>query len=190
MAITKITFSGLTIALFVAFLVSFPLASAQAPSMSPGGTPTAAAPSGDCMTSLLNMSDCLTYVETGSKLKTPDKACCPELAGLVDSNPICLCQLFGDTSSYGFTLDKNKALGLPKVCKIITPSPSLCAEIGIPIGAPVASEAPGASPPAERIIEAPAVSPSTAKNGASSIMTGFDLLFLTGLSSLALQFFF
>ncbi|XP_043725880.1 non-specific lipid transfer protein GPI-anchored 2-like [Telopea speciosissima] len=135
MAITKITFSALTIVLFIAFLTSFPITSAQAPSMSPSGA-TAEAPAGDCTTALLNMSDCLTYVEVGSKLKNPDKACCPELAGLVDSNPICLCQLLGNSSSFGIQLDTNRALGLPKACKITTPSVSLCAEIGIPIGAP------------------------------------------------------
>ncbi|MBA0757719.1 hypothetical protein Gotri_020787, partial [Gossypium trilobum] len=43
--------------------------------------PSAEAPTADCFTNLLNLSDCLTFVEAGSNLTKPVKACCPELAG-------------------------------------------------------------------------------------------------------------
>ncbi|KAJ4980084.1 hypothetical protein NE237_010864 [Protea cynaroides] len=195
MAITRITFSGIMVVFFVAFFTSVPITSAQGPAMSPGGsTPlspsaTAATPSGDCTTALLNTSDCLTYVEAGSNLTKPDKGCCGELAGLVDSNPICLCQLLSHSSAFGVQIDENRALGLPKVCRVSTPSVSLCAEVGIPIGAPAASEESGASSSPEGLTGGPVIAPSTTKNGASSIMTGFNLVFLTGLSILALPFF-
>ncbi|MCL7025520.1 hypothetical protein MKW94_012638 [Papaver nudicaule] len=92
------------------------------------------------------MSDCLTYVEAGSNLTTPEKGCCPEFAGLVESSPICLCQLLGNSSSLGIQLDVNKSLNLPKVCKVETPPVSLCATIGFPVGG---ASAPGSMSPGE-----------------------------------------
>ncbi|KAJ4972121.1 hypothetical protein NE237_005220 [Protea cynaroides] len=181
MSTTRISFSSITIILALAFLTIFPISSAQAPAMSPGA-PTAATLSDDCTTALLNMSDCLTYVEDGSNLTKPDKPCCPELAGLVDTNPICLCELLGNSSSFGIQVDNNRALGLPKVCRVSTPSASLCSEVGIPIGAPTAEGSGGSSPKASTP-GGSAMSPST-KNGASS---GFYFVFLIGLSCLVLE---
>lgn len=107
-----------------------PMATAESPSMSmsPAGGP---ATSGgmDCMTVLVNMSSCLTYVEQGSNFTKPDKECCPALAGLLDSNPICLCQLLGDPDKTGVQIDVNRALKLPKICKLNTPPVSTCAGI-------------------------------------------------------------
>ncbi|KAB2606355.1 non-specific lipid transfer protein GPI-anchored 2-like [Pyrus ussuriensis x Pyrus communis] len=83
----------------------------------------------DCYTTLLGLSDCLTYVEEGSNLTKPDKPCCPELAGLVKDNPICLCYLLSNTSnSLGIQIDMNRALKLPTVCKVDTPPASTCAD--------------------------------------------------------------
>jgi hypothetical protein len=80
-----------------------------------------------CFTAITNMSDCLTFVEDGSKLTKPDKGCCPELAGLVDGNPACLCHLLGNSESIiGIKINVNKALKLPTVCKVTTPDISLC----------------------------------------------------------------
>ncbi|XP_038707494.1 non-specific lipid transfer protein GPI-anchored 12 isoform X3 [Tripterygium wilfordii] len=90
--------------------------------------PPAVSPSPDCFSTLMNLSDCLTYVENGSNLMVPDKPCCPELAGLVDSNPICLCTLLGKSKTFGVKIDVNRALKLPSICKVETPPPSLCAE--------------------------------------------------------------
>lgn len=119
--------------------------------------PTASSPAGDvCANSLLNMSDCLSYVMAGSNDTKPVKECCPELAGLLDSNPICLCELLGSnvTESYGIKIDLKRALKLPSVCGLQTPPLSTCAAVGYPVpgpvGAPTASEnsiAPGAQSP-------------------------------------------
>ncbi|MED6163760.1 hypothetical protein PIB30_083144, partial [Stylosanthes scabra] len=79
-----------------------------------------------CFTALLNMSDCLSYVQDGSNETKPDKACCPELAGLIDSNPICLCELLGKPDAVGIKIDLNKALKLPSVCRLTTPPVSTC----------------------------------------------------------------
>ena len=111
---------------------------ALASSAPPSGAqqlPPAAGPSGSgggtidpaCMTSLLNMSDCLSYVTKGSAARRPDAPCCPELAGLVGSNPVCLCELLsGAADSYGIAVDYDRALALPGICRVATPPVSTC----------------------------------------------------------------
>jgi Probable lipid transfer len=82
----------------------------------------------ECVNALFNLTDCLTYVETGSNVTKPDKPCCPELAGLIESNPICLCELLGGAAeSYGISVDNERALALPQICHISTPPLSTCA---------------------------------------------------------------
>lgn len=128
------------VALLVAalVLVGIPATTdAQAPAEAPGAflMPPVEGPSAfpmapssdDCLNNLLNMSDCLDYVQAGSNLTKPDKGCCPELAGLVESHPICLCQLLSNPEKIiGVSIELNKALKLPSVCKIDTPPASLC----------------------------------------------------------------
>ncbi|TYH36568.1 hypothetical protein ES332_D13G273800v1 [Gossypium tomentosum] len=128
--------------------------SAQAPAADPAMamSPSAMAPTPDCMTNLLNLSDCLTYVEAGSNLTKPDKPCCPELAGLVESSPQCLCYLMDKnaTANYGINIDMERALKLPNVCHVKTPPVSLCsAIIGAPIGVPTQSTEGLVSPASE-----------------------------------------
>ncbi|KAJ7964851.1 Non-specific lipid-transfer protein-like protein [Quillaja saponaria] len=171
------------------FIASYGSVMAQAPGLAPVLAPSlgpaAAAPVGsDCFSVLVNVSDCLTYVEDGSKLAKPDKGCCPELAGLVDSNPICLCQLLGNPDISGVKIDFNKALKLPSVCGVSTPPVSTCS--GIPV--PPASEGP-LSPSGQPSELGPAASPSgsaaatpSPRNGASSIRTLSALPLVLGLA--------
>lgn len=109
----------------------------------------APAPGPDCVTALTNSADCLTYVQAGSNLSAPDKACCPEIASLVDNYPICLCELLGGAaSSYGIMIDTARALKLPSICNVTTPPVSTCAVLGIPIASPMSpSMAPGSEYP-------------------------------------------
>lgn len=104
-------------------------------SMSPSSEPSGA-PEQDCMTNLMNMSSCLSYVQVGKGggAAKPDKECCPALAGLVESSPQCLCYLLsGDMAAqFGLSIDKAKALKLPGVCKVVTPDPSLCSRMSPP----------------------------------------------------------
>ncbi|VFR02669.1 unnamed protein product [Cuscuta campestris] len=119
-----------TILLLLVAAASLAMTKAQSPAASPGP-----ATAEDCMTHLLDMSDCLTYVEAGSNLTKPEKACCPELSGLVNSHPECLCRLLADpNSTIGIAIELHKALNLPSVCKIDSISPSLCSLIGIQVG--------------------------------------------------------
>ncbi|KAF2300055.1 hypothetical protein GH714_007731 [Hevea brasiliensis] len=121
-------------AAIVAFIFSSTLCTAYAQAPSPAQfPPSAPSPLGpssapttlDCMTPVLNMSDCLTYVGQPSNVTVPDKNCCPELAGLIDGSPICLCQLLSNSSlteSYGIKIDI--AMGYPVPGPISGPTPS------------------------------------------------------------------
>lgn len=113
-------------------------ATAQSPGLAPAAAPVvveapgpyypgAPSPALDCFPYLLNLSDCLTFVEGGSNLTKPDPGCCPELSNLVDTQPVCLCQLLGNSGQMGISVDVNKALKLPNVCNVTTPPVSLCA---------------------------------------------------------------
>ncbi|GJT03879.1 bifunctional inhibitor/plant lipid transfer protein/seed storage helical domain-containing protein [Tanacetum coccineum] len=116
-----------------------------APMMSPGtqtAKPPTAAP--DCLTALANVSDCLTFVQVGSNLTKPDKACCPEYAGLLESNPMCICGLIEQLDQYG--VDLNRAFMINDACKLEVPSLDSCP--AAPVSAPTpssASEAPGST---------------------------------------------
>jgi len=64
----------------------------------------------------------------GSNEIKPEAACCPELAGMVQSSPECVCNLYGGGASprFGVKLDKQRAEQLSTICGVKAPSPSLC----------------------------------------------------------------
>ncbi|XP_028758035.1 non-specific lipid transfer protein GPI-anchored 2 isoform X2 [Neltuma alba] len=180
-----------------------PSSSNANPSLSPMGAvagPGPAAGGGGCMTALMNMSDCLTFVEEGSKQKKPQKACCGELAGLVDSNPICLCQLLAKPDFAGIKLNLNKALRLPSLCGVSTPPVSTCSAVGVPVSlAPSStpSPTPGGTlaPTSPSNLASPALSPggsltSPPGNGAISLSNpSSGLPFIFGMATLFLPIF-
>ncbi|KAJ6671724.1 NON-SPECIFIC LIPID TRANSFER PROTEIN GPI-ANCHORED 2 [Salix viminalis] len=174
----------LTLAIFSAMPATTPGAPAPvaAPAPVSGDLAPAAAPGptavNECLEPLLNMSDCLEYVTQGSNLTVPDKNCCPELAGLIDSNVVCLCQLLGGgvAEQFGIALDVGRALKLPATCKIDTPSVALCAAVGYPVQAPASG--PGSAPPAAATPAGLAASPSAGeKSGASTIAGSASAIF-------------
>ncbi|CAA7022661.1 unnamed protein product [Microthlaspi erraticum] len=123
-------------------LLLFTLSSAQTP---PAPEPVAAdGPSSpaNCLVIMLNVSDCLSYVKEGSTETKPEAACCPELAGMAESSPECVCNLLGAGASprFGVKLDKQRAEQLPSVCGVKAPSPSLCSVLGFPTITPTGSE--------------------------------------------------
>ncbi|KAL0863376.1 hypothetical protein Bca101_042494 [Brassica carinata] len=124
------------------FLLFITLSSAQTP---PAPEPVAAdGPSSptNCLVSMLNVSDCLSYVRVGSTETKPEAACCPELAGMAQSSPECVCNLLGGGASprFGVKLDKQRAEELSSICGVKAPSPSLCSVLGFPIISPAGSE--------------------------------------------------
>ncbi|RWV90702.1 hypothetical protein BHE74_00012976 [Ensete ventricosum] len=91
------------------------------------GPAPAPPPALDCTGAMLNLSSCLTYAEAGSNLTRPGKGCCRGLAGVVDMEPVCLCQLIGDNDVFGVAIDTTKALTLPTACRVDAPPATLCA---------------------------------------------------------------
>ncbi|KAJ7001749.1 hypothetical protein D5086_009332 [Populus alba] len=158
-----------------------------APVSGPGPAASGPIPGIDCITAVSNASDCLDYVTTGSNLTVPDKNCCPELAGLIESKPLCLCQLLsGDVAKqFGLSIDLGRAVNLPAVCKIANaPSASLCSVAGYPVAAPASGPSTGL-PPLVPAAESPgglAASPSAGENGAASSIAGSAFAVFGGLA--------
>ncbi|KAL9276892.1 hypothetical protein ACSQ67_025561 [Phaseolus vulgaris] len=192
----------------ITILLTLACCATSAPSPAPE---TAAAPApamNGCLMALANMSDCLTFVEDGSNLTKPDKGCCPELAGLIDSNPICLCELLGKPDTIGIKIDLNKAIKLPSICGVSTPPVSTCSAVGVPVSLPPSisdgslspSTAPGASGSSNDAASSPggaapsssdaSNSPTESKNGVSAIETSAFTNFIFGLFTLFLSSFF
>uniref|UniRef100_A0A8R7PW55 Bifunctional inhibitor/plant lipid transfer protein/seed storage helical domain-containing protein n=2 Tax=Triticum urartu TaxID=4572 RepID=A0A8R7PW55_TRIUA len=172
--------SGLLLA-----VVAVALAAGMAAAQGPAGAPAPAAGfSSECMTAVLNMSDCLPYVESGSKTRHPDTACCPELDGLLQSNPVCLCQLLaGGADSYGISVDYKRAMALPGVCRLTAPPLSACAAFGVPVGpssAPLTGVSPSATGP-QMPENPPSATPSKSKSHAPGRLTGRGLVALAAL---------
>ncbi|KAG1327642.1 non-specific lipid-transfer protein-like protein [Cocos nucifera] len=131
----------------------------------------APAPDLDCTNALLNLSSCLTYVEEGSNLTWPQKGCCPGLAVLLATEPVCLCQVIGNYASFGIQIDTTKVLMLPTICRADAPPASLCAVLR----APIASLSPtsggsGSSP------STPAAVPQDNNSGRSILRTTGSVL--------------
>ncbi|KAL5719390.1 hypothetical protein ACHQM5_012174 [Ranunculus cassubicifolius] len=133
----------------------------EAPPPMPDADAPLPPPPDPCFNKLLKLSDCLTFVEMGSNLTMPEKGCCPALANLVSTSPLCLCKLVGNkvNSSLPVPVDLNKALSLPKACKVESPALSLCpvapmsAPSGsllgpmMPDGAPMSADGMASPPP-------------------------------------------
>ncbi|XP_037426066.1 non-specific lipid-transfer protein-like protein At5g64080 isoform X2 [Triticum dicoccoides] len=89
-------------------------------------TVAAPAPAVDCSDALISLAGCLSYVQEGSTVATPEKSCCSGLKDVVKKEVACLCQAFQGGQDYGVTLNMTKALQLPGACKVKTPPFSKC----------------------------------------------------------------
>ncbi|XBI84780.1 hypothetical protein VPH35_093008 [Triticum aestivum] len=133
---------------------------------------TATAQSG-CTAALVGLYPCMNYISGYDT--APTKSCCSQVGSVVQSQPQCLCSaLGGDSSSLGgMTLNKTRALELPKACNVQTPPASKCNNGG--------GGAPGAASPE---VQTPAGSGSKAtpsaylqENGGSSLQGTVALVF-------------
>ncbi|KAK1652386.1 hypothetical protein QYE76_070191 [Lolium multiflorum] len=86
-----------------------------------GGNVAAPAPAVDCSDALISLVGCLSYVQEGSTVATPEKTCCSGLKDVVKKEVACLCQAFQGGQDYGVALNMTKALQLPAACKVKTP---------------------------------------------------------------------
>ncbi|XP_020222530.1 non-specific lipid-transfer protein-like protein At5g64080 isoform X2 [Cajanus cajan] len=86
----------------------------------------APAPSVDCTSLALTLSDCLSFVTNDSTATKPTGTCCPSLKSVLKSAPHCLCEALKSSSQFGIVLNVTKALSLPAACKLSAPSFSSC----------------------------------------------------------------
>ncbi|URE44785.1 AAI [Musa troglodytarum] len=149
------------------------------------GLAPAPPPALDCTDAMLNLSACLTYAEAGSNLTRPGKGCCRGLASVVDTEPVCLCQLIVDNDVFGVEIDTTKALTLPTACRVDAPPATLCAVLGVPIaspspssGAPEEPESPAGSSSSPETETPPTAPPSNHNSSSSYRMTGLVFLIL------------
>ncbi|KAM7264736.1 hypothetical protein ACFE04_002419 [Oxalis oulophora] len=128
--------------------------------VSPSPAPTAV----DCTSVVMNMVDCLTYVQNGSTLPKPEKTCCTGLKTVLDTNAECLCEAFKNTASYGIVLDVQKAMSLPSACKITSPAAPTCGSLisVAPASAPGMAPSAAAGAPSGSSQAAPNSPPSSA----------------------------
>jgi hypothetical protein len=84
---------------------------------------SASAQSG-CTTALIGLYPCMNYISGNDT--APTKSCCSQLSSVVQSQPQCLCSALGSDSVGGMTINKTRALELPKACNVQTPPASKC----------------------------------------------------------------
>ena len=84
---------------------------------------SASAQSG-CTVALIGLYPCMNYI-SGSET-APTTSCCSQLSSVVQSQPECLCSALGGDSVGGMTINKTRALELPKACNVQTPPASKC----------------------------------------------------------------
>ena len=82
---------------------------------------TGTAAQSSCGSVLYTLVQCLSFVQGVSS--TPAPSCCSALGSLIKSQPECLCWLRNSTVS---DQDKARALTLPSICNVETPSITLC----------------------------------------------------------------
>ncbi|XP_051142339.1 non-specific lipid transfer protein GPI-anchored 11-like [Andrographis paniculata] len=187
MAIPKLTAIAYLLTAAAVFLAAIPRQSAAEPAVA-----SAPSPGIDCFPYLINMSDCLSFVEKGSNLTQPEKGCCPELGQLVNTQPVCLCQLLSRPAQTGIPLDISRALKMPSACNVSAPPVSFCADVGVPVADSAPSEAPSqgiglpmGSPPAPT--EFPADGSAAAKNRAPPTLPSYLIIFSLALLSFLLN---
>lgn len=79
----------------------------------------------DCTNVLISLSPCLNYITGNSS--TPSSGCCTQLASVVLSKPVCLCQVLSSGgSSLGIQVNQTQAEALPGTCNVQTPPLSSC----------------------------------------------------------------
>lgn len=78
-----------------------------------------------CTTVIVGLAPCMAYIMGNSS--APASPCCSQLAGVVRSQPQCLCMILnGGAALLGVTLNQTRALALPTACNMQTPPVSLC----------------------------------------------------------------
>ncbi|CAL9081992.1 unnamed protein product [Musa textilis] len=88
-----------------------------------GVTVSAPAPSLDCSSAFVELTDCLTFVENGSTVAKPAGKCCSGLKKVVKREVSCLCDVFKQGQALVSTSPRPSPFPLPVGCPLL-PSPS------------------------------------------------------------------
>ncbi|CAD6221001.1 unnamed protein product [Miscanthus lutarioriparius] len=76
----------------------------------------AAAQGNGCSSVMMTLSPCMDFIS--SKAPEPGISCCSVLAGVVQTDPRCLCMVLdGTATSFGISINQTRAMELPGVCK-------------------------------------------------------------------------
>ncbi|GAB4843357.1 hypothetical protein Ancab_013323 [Ancistrocladus abbreviatus] len=144
--------------------------------------------SSSCANVLLTLSPCLNYITGNSS--TPSSACCTQLASVVRSQPLCLCEVLNaSSSSLGISINKTRALELPGACKVQTPPISRCSGAASPASSPSPTgsvESPSSTPSGSGTSTTPATHDGGSSNGSSnklSLTMLFTLLLIASYAS-------
>ncbi|PWZ12689.1 Non-specific lipid-transfer protein-like protein [Zea mays] len=85
----------------------------------------AAAQGNGCSSVMMTLAPCMDFIS--SKASEPGISCCSVLAGVVQTDPRCLCMVLdGTATSFGIAINQTRALELPGVCKVKAPPISQC----------------------------------------------------------------
>ncbi|XP_006658324.1 non-specific lipid transfer protein GPI-anchored 5-like [Oryza brachyantha] len=88
-----------------------------------------------CSSVMMTLSPCLDYISGKSLL--PEFTCCTTLAGVVQSDPRCLCMVLdGSAASFGIAINHTRAMELPGTCKVQAPPIGQCKGVPTPPAAP------------------------------------------------------
>ncbi|KAM0944092.1 putative bifunctional inhibitor/plant lipid transfer protein/seed storage helical [Dioscorea sansibarensis] len=128
-----------------------------------------------CLPGLTTLQPCLSYI-TGNE-SSPSNSCCSPLALIVKSEVQCLCVLVNASTSLG-NYNRTKALALPSICNIQTPSISICNSNGTPSPSPSSSNTPSGG----------GTSTSSTPDTGSSFATKIPLVLIFSLSLVALYY--
>ncbi|RLN33463.1 non-specific lipid-transfer protein-like protein [Panicum miliaceum] len=121
-----------------------------------------AAQGNGCSSVMMTLSPCMDFIS--SKAPEPGISCCSVLAGVVQTDPRCLCMVLdGTAASFGISINQTRALELPGVCKVQAPAISQCT--GIPT---TPAPAPSSNSEATEEEEAEAAADAPSGNGTSS----------------------
>ncbi|XP_057958139.1 non-specific lipid transfer protein GPI-anchored 5-like [Malania oleifera] len=145
---------------------------------------TGAMAQSDCTSVLISLAPCLSYLTGNSS--TPSTGCCTQLAGVVQSQPKCLCEALNlQGAAAGLNINETLALGLPNACKVQTPPLSSCnaaSPANSPSGAP---NTPGSIPSEPGLNSAPPADTGSATRTSTKLSMSmlFFLLFAASYAS-------
>ncbi|KAL6501234.1 hypothetical protein OROHE_024881 [Orobanche hederae] len=164
------------------FFTLFYISSESVSAAPPSGKATAPAP--DCLSVVMGMSSCLSFVMAGSNTTEPESSCCAGLNTVLDTGgqigAKCLCESFNNRGSVGIRMNVTKALYLPDACDIKLPTVANCTFGNASASAPAPVRVPARSP----LTVPPSSVRGNPNSGSSSPAAAIHLLLCAALAAI------